>query len=91
MTGAADPGEDSTEFSAVRDAEIVGCVGRVIVDTRGAAGPGEILVGVRGGREAYLAWSAEPMKCGEQVLVIGIRSARTVDVVAWAEDFSARR
>lgn len=67
----------------VDDDPVLGCVGRVVVATRGADGPGEILVGVRGGRETYLAWSREPLPQGAQVLVVDLRGARTVDVVAW--------
>jgi hypothetical protein len=39
----------------------VGCTGTVIVATRGEQGPGEVLVKVRGGTEAYLAWSEQPL------------------------------
>jgi hypothetical protein len=65
--------------------EVVGCVGRIEVPTRGPAGAGEVTVRVRGGRESYLAWSAEPLDCQTPVLVIGLRSARTVEVVPWSE------
>ena len=43
----------------------------------------EVLVKIRGGSEAYLAWSDEPLAKGSTVLVIGTRGSRTVDVVAW--------
>ena len=52
--------------------------------TRGQAGPGEVLVKIRGGSEAYLAWSDKPLKKGETVLVIDSRGARAVDVIEWA-------
>ena len=48
-------------------------------------GPGEVLVKIRGGSEAYLAWSAEPIPKGATVLVINNRGARTVDVSAWTD------
>jgi hypothetical protein len=38
------------------DQSAVGCFGELIVATRGSAGPGEVLVRMRGGTEAYLAW-----------------------------------
>lgn len=60
-----------------------GCVGVIVVATRGRAGPGEALLKVRGSREAYLAWSADPLPKGTEVLVIGTRGARTVDVEPW--------
>jgi hypothetical protein len=63
---------------------IVGSVGRLVVATRGPDGPGEVLLTVRGAREAFLAWSAEPLPKGAEVLIIGHRGARTVDVEPWA-------
>jgi len=60
-------------------------VGVLIVATRGSAGPGEVLVKIRGGSEAYLAWSDEPLRAGASVLVIDSRGARAVDVIEWAD------
>lgn len=65
------------------DDSLVGCVGLVIVATRGVAGAGEVLLTVGGTNEAYLAWSDEPLPRGSQVLVIGVRGARTVLVEPW--------
>lgn len=65
------------------DASAVGCVGVLIVATRGAAGAGEALISVRGGSEAYLAWSDEPLPKGQTVLVVGTRGPRTVEVISW--------
>lgn len=70
---------------------VLGCVGTVVVATRGVAGAGEVLVGVRGGREAYLAWSVEPLVIGTTVLIIGVRSGRTVDVEPWDQDLLVTR
>lgn len=67
----------------VRDTAPIGCVGVLILGTRGAGGPGEVLVRVRGGREAYIAWSEEPLVRGSTVLVIDSRGARAVDVIKW--------
>ena len=39
-----------------RDEVLIGCIGKMIVASRGAAGPGEVLVPVRGGSEAFIAW-----------------------------------
>jgi hypothetical protein len=63
------------------DQSAVGCFGELIVATRGSAGPGEVLVSVRGGTEAYLAWSEEPLPKGTTVLVFNSRGGRTVDVM----------
>ena len=66
-----------------RDRTVVGSIGQVIVPTRGAAGAGEILLVVCGAPEAYLAWSDHAIPRGARVLVVDVRGARTVDVVAW--------
>jgi hypothetical protein len=68
---------------------VVGCVGRLSVATRGQAGPGEVLLRVRGGIEAYLAWSDAPLARGAGVLVVGLRSPRTVEVVTWDDPQAA--
>jgi hypothetical protein len=38
---------------------------------------------MRGGTEAYLAWSEQPLPRGATVLVFNSRGARTVDVMEW--------
>jgi membrane protein implicated in regulation of membrane protease activity len=65
------------------DDAVVGRVGRLIVATRGADGPGEVLIKIRGGSEAYRAWSDEPLPKGSSVLVVDARGLRAVDVVLW--------
>jgi membrane protein implicated in regulation of membrane protease activity len=70
--------------NCVSDTSLVGCVGSVIVATRGGAGTGEVLLTVRGSKEAYLAWSDEPLPRGTEVLVVDVRGARTVVVQPWA-------
>jgi hypothetical protein len=60
-------------------------MGTITVATRGEAGPGEVLVKMRGGTEAYLAWSEQPIAKGTQVLVFNSRGERTVDVMEWAD------
>jgi hypothetical protein len=70
------------------DQSLIGSIGVVIVATRGPAGPGEVLLKVRGAREAYLAWSTEPIPRGATVLVIESRGARTVDVSEWEDPLS---
>lgn len=71
------------EYRGVGDVSVVGCVGSLIVATRGVVGPGEVLLTVRGSKEAYLAWSDQPLPRGTEVLVIDIRGARTVLVEPW--------
>ncbi|MBF9070701.1 hypothetical protein [Streptacidiphilus fuscans] len=67
------------------DEAVIGCTGRLLIGTRGSAGPGEVLVRVRGGTEAFMAWSEEPLPVGATVLVIESRGARQVDVIEWAD------
>ena len=68
-----------------RDESSIGCVGVLSVGTRGADGPGEVLIKIRGGSEAFLAWSDTPLPKGVTVLVIESRGARAVDVIEWED------
>lgn len=68
------------------DDSAIGCSGTVTVATRGAGGPGEVLVKVRGGTEAYLAWSEQPLARGTRVLVFNTRGERTLDVMEWVDE-----
>jgi hypothetical protein len=65
----------------IADQSPVGCTGKVIVATRGEAGPGEVLIQIKGGTEAYLAWSEQPLARGTKVLVFNARGGREVDVM----------
>jgi hypothetical protein len=67
----------------VANISAIGCVGVITIATRGSAGPGEVLVKIRGGTEAFIAWSPEPLAKGTSVLVIEERGERAVDVSAW--------
>lgn len=66
-------------------ATVIGTSGVIIVPTRGADGPGEVLLSIRGGTESYLAWSRDPLPKGEKVLVVDERGARTVEVETIAD------
>ncbi|GHH85857.1 hypothetical protein GCM10018793_55420 [Streptomyces sulfonofaciens] len=72
-----------------QDEAVIGCTGVLVIGTRGSAGPGEVLVRVRGGSETFLAWSDEPLSRGATVLVIDSRGTRQVDVVAWTDPLDA--
>jgi len=63
------------------DDPAVGAVGVVVVATRGPDGPGEVLLRIGGGTEAYLAYSEEPLPQGSEVLVFNSRGNRSVDVM----------
>jgi len=63
------------------DAEesLLGKVGRVTVSIP-VGGPGEVLLSVRGGTEAFAAWSDEPIARHSRILVVDTMSARSVFV-----------
>jgi len=44
-----------------------------------------VLVKIRGGTEAFIAWSPDPLPKGTTVLIIEERGTRTVDVSAWTD------
>ena len=67
------------------DESLIGSIGVLIIATRGTQGPGEVLLKIRGGSEAYLAYSPEPIPKGSTVLVINSRGTRSVDVSAWID------
>jgi membrane protein implicated in regulation of membrane protease activity len=71
--------------AVARETSLIGSIGVLTVATRGTAGPGEVLVKIRGGTEAYLAWSLTPLPKGTTVLVIESRGNRTVDVSEWTD------
>jgi hypothetical protein len=61
----------------------MGKVGRVLVRIRGAESPGEVELTVDGLPEIYLAYANDEVTVGSDVLVIGDRGARRVEVVPW--------
>jgi hypothetical protein len=73
------------ELAVATDESCVGSVGVLTVATRGQAGPGEVLIKIRGGSEAFLAWSDTPLPRGATVLVTDSRGARSVDVIEWED------
>jgi hypothetical protein len=58
---------------------LLGKIGRVTVSIP-ADGPGEVLLTVRGGTEAFAAWSDEPIMRHRRVVVVDSISARSVFV-----------
>ncbi len=73
----------------VADEAVIGCTGVLVIGTRGDSGPGEVLVRIRGGSEAFLAWSDEQLPAGATVLVIESRGSRQVNVIEWADPLDA--
>jgi hypothetical protein len=71
------------------DDSIIGSIGVLTIATRGEAGPGEVLVKIRGGSETFIAWSPTPLPKGSSVLVIESRGTRAVDVSEWEDPLSS--
>jgi hypothetical protein len=71
---AGDVAVDANGGAAV---SLIGTVGRVTVSIP-ANGPGEVLLPVRGGSEAFAAWSDEPIPRHSTVIVVDALSARSV-------------
>jgi hypothetical protein len=70
---------ERTGVPADAEESVVGAVGRVTVPIP-ADGPGEVLVPVRGGTEAFAAWSDQPIPKHTRVLVVESTSNRSVIV-----------
>lgn len=62
---------------------LLGKIGRVTVSIP-AGGPGEVLLPVRGGAEAFAAWSDEPIPRHRRVVVVECISARSVLVTPFS-------
>jgi hypothetical protein len=63
---------------------LTGRVGRVTVPIP-AGRPGEVVVAIRGGSERFAAWCETPVPKHSTVVIIGERSARSVDVTPFPE------
>ncbi len=70
------------------DDTVVGALGVVTVSiTKGH--PGEVVVRIRGGTEAFAAWADEPVARHTQVVVVEELSARSVLVTPFASHAAA--
>jgi hypothetical protein len=59
--------------------DLIGLVGHLTVSIP-ADGPGEVVLPIRGGSEAFAAWADEPIAKYTVVAVVDERSARSVTV-----------
>jgi hypothetical protein len=71
--------EDGMDAADLAEQSPVGAIGRVTVSIP-PNGPGEVLVAVRGGTEAFAAWSDTPIAKHVRVIVVDCTSARSVVV-----------
>jgi nucleotide-binding universal stress UspA family protein len=62
---------------------LIGKVGRVLVRIREGDPPGEVVLQVGGSPETYLAYCDDMVPVGADVLVVGVRGGRRLDVVPW--------
>jgi hypothetical protein len=67
------------------DVSPIGLAGRITTATRGANGPGEVELRIRGGTETFIARSDEPLGVGSAVIVLSTLGPRTVVVFPWAD------
>jgi hypothetical protein len=74
----------------VGDVSVVGCVGSLIVATRGIAGPEEVLLTERGSKEAYLAWWTSPCR-GRTATLYAADSVNTNPAMGPTRSDSTRR
>ena len=63
----------------------IGRAGRIVTATRGADGPGEVELEIRGGTELFIARSAEPLAKGTAVICVSTLGPRTVIVLPWLD------
>jgi hypothetical protein len=63
----------------------VGLAGRIVTETHGLDGPGEVELRIRGGIELFMARSADPLPKGTSVIVLSTLGPRSVVVSPWAD------
>ena len=70
----------------MRDEDVIGKEGIVLLRIPGGEVPGKVSVEVRGSRETFIAYAGEPIEVGCSILVFDSRGTRMVDVMTapWA-------
>ena len=68
---------------------LVGLMGRIVTASRGEAGPGEVVLRIRGGRETFIARSREPIPVGATVVVLSSLGPQKVEVLLWDDPFDS--
>lgn len=67
------------------DESPIGLAGRIVTATKGADGPGEVELRIRGGTEIFIARSVDPLPRGQAVIVVSTLGPRTLVVLPWAD------
>jgi membrane protein implicated in regulation of membrane protease activity len=65
------------------DDHLIGRLGYVTTRIVGPARPGEVQVRLGQGSEAFIAFATEPIDRGAQVMVVGRRPGRVLEVTAF--------
>ncbi|MHB1928223.1 MAG: hypothetical protein ACYCUG_02120 [Acidimicrobiales bacterium] len=64
---------------------LIGQLGRVTMAIRGADRPGEVQLPLRGGSESFIAYGDGEIERGTQVMVVGRRPGRAVEVMVFED------
>lgn len=64
---------------------VIGTLGFVTTSIGGGDRPGEVQIPLRGASETFIAYGAEAIPKGQQVLVVGRRPGRGLEVTAFDE------
>jgi membrane protein implicated in regulation of membrane protease activity len=70
-------------MSNLDEDRVVGSLGMAITRIPGGDRPGEVQVSIRGGSESFIAYGVDPIGRGEQVMIVGRRPGRILDVIAF--------
>jgi hypothetical protein len=62
------------------DSDLVGSIGQLTVSVPEDGGPGEVVLPIRGGTEAFTAYADEPIPKHTVVVVVDKRSTRSITV-----------
>ena len=60
--------------------QLIGQIGQLTLRIAGVGRPGEVQLPMRGGSEAFIAYGDEVIEAGSQVMVVGARPGRVVEV-----------
>lgn len=76
---------DNVSFMSFVGDQLIGQVGQVTMRIAGSGHAGEVQLPVRGGSESFIAYSDELIERGMQVMVVGARPGRVVQVTALSD------
>lgn len=77
-------GSPSGDAEPADEDHLVGRIAKVTLAVP-LGGPGEVMVPVRGGTEAYAAWAEEAIPKHTSVVIVGLRSSRSLTVTPFPD------